>query len=937
MKASSCPIGVLFGAILAAGQLRLGHASEQGSPTGDAKPGIRAQAAEPSPGKALLPVTIAVVDSRTGKPVTDFECRYFIESWEDFGNRWDHGTRKVRPAAGTLQLECPRSCRITLAVTAPGYVAAGDEVWVRSLIDRPDLPRRVVVSLPPHLTARGILRDEKTKRPVEGATLLPLVAEENSFVHTDSSRAVQSDIEGRYVLPGVRRELGFRVLHADYLPLDIKPPEGSGPAPQELEWTHDLSLKKGPSARGTVRDPAGKPVEGVKVEDGSGKVVWSAKDGAFLLNSPREWDTGKEKAWWLEFTSAGYAPQHDRFKVSEAKPVAVVLKPLFRVTGRVLGPDGRPAGDFQVIAGPGKNPMGYQSTSAQAHNPDGTFSLFITEYGMKELEQTGVVWVGVHAKGSAAWEGWYDLARARGPLAIQLQPGVAVRGKLKGPERRREKPAGGDKGIEVRLVPQRRNASDTSSDETPARDIATLRTAPAADGEFLFPAVRPDNYALEVAGPGIASRRLLAVVPAEGLDLGVIQVRGTGRIVGRAWKSTNWGGGVWARAVGSVDPSGADHSISFETDEDGRFAVDGVAAGRCSISFSFNHSSDVRDAFTRVAEVVEGQSTEVRFFDPGGDWSLPLEFIVGDGSQAQFRNGAGLVPKKRAAAKPPDATKLKGPAAIEAWLGFRGGDYVRQPMLFVELLARPGEPSSFPNADWRDPAARPAARITVPDVHPGKYRLRIGDWQGSIGSYSTVWENDIETRPGTAAIRIPLPAGAILGPPDCTIHVVPEGAPGHVREGRPDFAQATVRYLPEGTYTVYCIGQGWARMDHVAVRVDRVTELPPPKWNRGGTVVGKVILRSERRLPDRILATDARGVSIEAFGIPLAAKLPIDDDAAPPLDSIEFRGFNGEEYAVGELWPGQWTLTLRSDDEVLASRRLTIQGTEVVRQDLVGQ
>ena len=35
--------------------------------------------------------------------------------------------------------------------------------------------------------------------------------------------------------------------------------------------------------------------------------------------------------------------------------------------------------------------------------------------------------------------------------------------------------------------------------------------------------------------------------------------------------------------------------------------------------------------------------------------------------------------------------------------------------------------------------------------------------------------------------------------------------------------------------------------------------------------------------------------------------------------------------------PGEWTLTLRSGDEVLVSRRVTIHGTEVVRQDLLGQ
>jgi hypothetical protein len=75
MKPSDFTTAFLSGAILIACQLGVGQAAEQAVPAGDAKAGSRKQAAESSRSTALLRVTFAVVDSRTGKPVTEFECR----------------------------------------------------------------------------------------------------------------------------------------------------------------------------------------------------------------------------------------------------------------------------------------------------------------------------------------------------------------------------------------------------------------------------------------------------------------------------------------------------------------------------------------------------------------------------------------------------------------------------------------------------------------------------------------------------------------------------------------------------------------------------------------------------------------------------------------------------------------------------------------------
>ena len=64
------------------------------------------------------------------------------------------------------------------------------------------------------------------------------------------------------------------------------------------------------------------------------------------------------------------------------------------------------------------------------------------------------------------------------------------------------------------------------------------------------------------------------------------------------------------------------NAILFKTDVQGRFRVDNVPAGRVAIRFK--RRGHIVLTQTRVAYVLDGQSTEVRFCEPSDAWSADV-------------------------------------------------------------------------------------------------------------------------------------------------------------------------------------------------------------------------------------------------------------------------------------------------------------------------
>ena len=78
--------------------------------------------------------------------------------------------------------------------------------------------------------------------------------------------------------------------------------------------------------------------------------------------------------------------------------------------------------------------------------------------------------------------------------------------------------------------------------------------------------------------------------------------------------------------------------ISFVSDEDGRFSVDGVFSGLVKIGFPYAVFACI-DTDEWAVQVVEGQTSKVHLLDPENSRPLPIAFRIGDGSRAQYRVG----------------------------------------------------------------------------------------------------------------------------------------------------------------------------------------------------------------------------------------------------------------------------------------------------------
>ncbi|MCX6879655.1 MAG: carboxypeptidase-like regulatory domain-containing protein, partial [Verrucomicrobia bacterium] len=792
---------------------------------------------------------------------------------------------RIRDELGVVPGEaCQRRWPVgLLALLVPLGLGLGS-AWARAAELADAVPAETGV------TVQGTVVDAKTGKPVQGTRVAPMIFLSPLF-SPDWDRKVETDADGKFTLRKADDTLGIRVAHPDYFDFDCDFFKESGKKPGEKLYVVRVALESGATLTGVVKDPAGKPLAAVEVSDGAGKETVTGADGRFVLKSIKPWWGDAE--YYIEVKADGFIRQTLHPKKISAEEMSIVLEPLLRIPGRVLSPDGQPVRQFTVAAGPGRNPPEYQCERAEVEDPEGRWEL--------RTKQRGTHWVGVRAAGFAPWEGWTEVGKQNEPFTVRLQSGVSVTGKVRG---------SGGSGREARIVltPQRADGDEIMVAGTPSRDMGVISGVSRADGTFRLEHVRPDNYLLNVSGKGVTTLDLSLAVPEKGLDCGELTVQGTGRVVGilhepkgRERPQPFESGAVVCPYPAAPLGKSTERSIFFKTDEQGRFAVEDVPVGRVSVEFSYMLSSDCVDTYGRTAVVAEGRATEVRFFDPKQAWDLPLQVVVGDGSESQFGTGTGMA----AARKVENVT-------------------TRKPMFLVELEPEPGQAVSFPRPDWYEVEGFRETPIAVPDVHPGKYRLRLSDFQGSIGMKGLVYEAPIEV-PAKSPIRIPLAASSITGRAQWIKdyhRLVMVAAVEESRKSSPRYAYCDdtgnfcLRYLSPGQYTI-CLHDddaGYSRVEHVALAEAATIAVKPQTLGPGGAITGTVRWTSSRPLPDRLTLTDAQGIVIE------------------PRE--EFRGLNGGEYRFSGLWPGRWTLAVWSGKDRLASDQVDVQGTEL--QHVIG-
>ena len=467
-------------------------------------------------GAGLKPVTLTVVDGKTGDAVRTFSYRYRYAA-PGVSHRRDRFWHQAESRLGTVVIPGPLGGRLTVNVDCTD-AKPGTDGYHEFVIRSTDRDRRIVVELERGLTVQGVVRDAKTRKPIGGVGLRP-DGIRPARARVGKDRGVTSDPDGRFVLHGVDPERGIWATHSGHREIHERNLNGPDVA------TVDLYLEAQASVilSGTVRDSNGRPLEGVTVSDGM-QEVQTARDGTYALRDPITLIAGFDKAGYVSRVLTGSRDIHEYENV--------VLERQIPLRGRVVGSDGRPVQSFAILSGPGetRENQRYVPCEEQVFRDEG--GRF--ELGLDERART---WIGARAPGYAFGEVWTDAAPNDPEPVIRLETGVVVSGTIKAPS----EVAG---NIEARLV-ARRDSNDGRgrSSSGHMKEWSVVR-ATVTDGRKLrFEHVRPDRYTVHFSGPGVTPRALAIDVPAAGVDLGEIRLAGRGRITGRVFRRADHGGG----------------------------------------------------------------------------------------------------------------------------------------------------------------------------------------------------------------------------------------------------------------------------------------------------------------------------------------------------------------------------------------------------------
>lgn len=261
------------------------------------------------------------------------------------------------------------------------------------VVIRPGVTAEARFTLRKGVRVEGTVVEEPGGAPVPGAevTVVPLH-------YSGTIETPETDAKGRFssfVLPNEFRFTLHKPPKTHYLPpgtdhwFDFVVKEG-----EERHVLAPFKMKRAAQIRGKVLDEAGKPEPGAAVTGG-----WSVKEfknGAQMVYQPSSYETTDEKG---EFVLGGIAPgaevrvsahlglvadsQNETVTAGDGAAVTLRLKkhPTLALSGRVLGPDGRPMAGVPVrilIRSPKQNfdrggAFAFSGKEEVATGPDGVF------------------------------------------------------------------------------------------------------------------------------------------------------------------------------------------------------------------------------------------------------------------------------------------------------------------------------------------------------------------------------------------------------------------------------------------------------------------------------------------------------------------------------------------------------------------------------------
>jgi hypothetical protein len=578
---------------------------------------VRREAALKLPWKDAVPVSFVVIDEKTRTPIAEFAYSYHIRTQMGEFDPLLVRSIAVKSANGTFSLLAPRRCRIDLHVEGGMVIVAPP--WFEEYSLTPDTKeRRFEVPVRTGVAIEGVVVDANTKAPVAGARVSPVIFTPPG-ISPDRNRSVKTDAQGRFQIRGINPAWGFNVWHADYPEFNRGGFVRAGEEIVQRAYTVRVELKVADLIAGTVKDASGKPVADVRVSDENGKSVQTRADGSFSLRGPPAWDY--QRAWYLTFEKKWYLSQ--RANLMQNPPVKsphIVLERPPVLTGKVVGPNGRPIGPFTVVAGPGREPYRHLSSSHTVDEPGGLFSVPI------DSDSKGKVWMAVKAPNFAMWEAVADQWNGTKTITVQLKTGVSVRGSIQTGKVAAKAPAKTFGQLVAVLLPVRLEKQDYLRQISARQDLGSMTATVEAGGAFRFDHVPPGAYQLGVFGSAISPLSTGLTVGDADVDMGTLTTSGRGNIAGVVFHYKH--PGPWAFAKGEVlfkdssdrwgpDQFGYAAPIPFTTDENGEFHLDNTPVGDVLVDVPLPSGGDIINSITQHTRVHEGQTTEVRINGSG--------------------------------------------------------------------------------------------------------------------------------------------------------------------------------------------------------------------------------------------------------------------------------------------------------------------------------
>ena len=349
--------------------------------------------------------------------------------------------------------------------------------------------------------------------------------------------------------------------------------------PRDEEAPLVLYLDRGPGLSGRVTGPGGRPVPGALVsfeplsrgeeDHRAGGSLRAGPSGDFRIAGLQEGD------WSLYARAPGRAlPRPVKASCPSPRPVNLVLRPLPTVSGKVLGPKGRPPRRGKAALSRKRTFGGAWILSPLARPVDldgrGRFRIVLDRFPPPESRWVVVAWApGLPPAGGK--EFFFEKGRGPRDLAVRLPAPVRVRGRVR--------PA---RGAQVILE------ASSSLPFPPFLPFQERRTArPDEEGCFVLGPVTPGSRTLRIEAPGFTSEtRTFLALPGKTLDLGVVSLQ-PGVVVGGILLGPSGrpepGGLVWLRPTSGGTPrrtvAGRDGRFRFEPVPPGRYFLQACRRG----------------------------------------------------------------------------------------------------------------------------------------------------------------------------------------------------------------------------------------------------------------------------------------------------------------------------------------------------------------------